>query len=136
MRDGFVMRYDTRASSDGLAGSEGAFLARSFWLADNLVLLGRRDDARRLFQRLLALRNDVGLLSEEYDPRAERLVGNFPRALSHIAPHQYRLQSEPDQQARRATIRPPRKSNVRAFLKLPARAVQRIGAQYQRSAKS
>ena len=97
MRDGFVMRYDTRASSDGLAGSEGAFLARSFWLADNLVLLGRRDDARRLFQRLLALRNDVGLLSEEYDPRAERLVGNFPRALSHIAPHQYRLQSEPDQ---------------------------------------
>jgi GH15 family glucan-1,4-alpha-glucosidase len=84
MADGFVRRYDPGASSDGLPGNEGAFLACSFWLADNLVLLGRRDDARRLFQRLLALRNDVGLLSEEYDPRAKRLVGNFPQAFSHI----------------------------------------------------
>ncbi len=84
MVDGFVRRYDPVASSDGLVGSEGAFLACSFWLADNLVLLGRRDDARRLFQRLLALRNDVGLLSEEYDPRAKRLVGNFPQAFSHV----------------------------------------------------
>jgi GH15 family glucan-1,4-alpha-glucosidase len=84
MSDGFVLRYDPGAGSDGLPGSEGAFLACSFWLADNLVLLGRRDDARRLFQRLLALRNDVGLLSEEYDPRAKRLVGNFPQAFSHI----------------------------------------------------
>jgi GH15 family glucan-1,4-alpha-glucosidase len=84
MVDGFVLRYDPSASSDGLPGREGAFLACSFWLADNLVLLGRRDDARRLFQRLLALRNDVGLLSEEYDPRAKRLVGNFPQAFSHI----------------------------------------------------
>jgi GH15 family glucan-1,4-alpha-glucosidase len=84
MVDGFVLRYDTATSSDGLTGSEGAFLACSFWLADNLVLLGRRDDARRLFQRLLTLRNDVGLLSEEYDPRAKRLVGNFPQAFSHI----------------------------------------------------
>ncbi len=85
MADGFVRRYDPGASSDGLPGSEGAFLACSFWLADNLVLLGRCDDARRLFQRLLALRNDVGLLSEEYDPRAKRLVGNFPQAFSHIS---------------------------------------------------
>ena len=82
--DGFVLRYDPRAGSDGLPGGEGAFLACSFWLADNLVVLGRRDDARRLFQRLLALRNDVGLLSEEYDPGAKRLVGNFPQAFSHI----------------------------------------------------
>ena len=65
-------------------GAREHFLACSFWLADNLVLMGRRDDARRLFQRLLALRNDVGLLSEEYDPRAKRLVGNFPQAFSHI----------------------------------------------------
>jgi len=84
MVDGFVLRYDPGASSDGLTGSEGAFLACSFWLADNFVLLGRHDDARRLFQRLLALRNDVGLLSEEYDPHARRLVGNFPQAFSHI----------------------------------------------------
>jgi GH15 family glucan-1,4-alpha-glucosidase len=84
LADGFVRRYDPGASSDGLPGSEGAFLACSFWLADNFVLQGRRDDARHLFQRLLALRNDVGLLSEEYDPRAKRLVGNFPQAFSHI----------------------------------------------------
>ena len=85
MRSGFVMRYDTRSGHDGLAGGEGAFLACSFWLADNLVLIGRREDARRLYERLLALRNDVGLLSEEYDVQAGRLIGNFPQALSHIA---------------------------------------------------
>ena len=85
MQDGFVMRYDTAAHRDGLPGGEGAFLPCSFWLADNFVLLGRREDARRLFERLLELCNDVGLLSEEYDPRAQRLVGNFPQALSHIA---------------------------------------------------
>lgn len=85
MADGFVLRYDTARGGDGLKGGEGAFLACSFWLADNLILLGRRDDAERLFNRLLALRNDVGLLSEEYDPHAKRLVGNFPQAFSHIA---------------------------------------------------
>ncbi len=83
--DGLVRRYNPERSSDGLPGNEGAFLACSFWLADNLVLLGRIDDARRLFERLLSLRNDVGLLSEEYDCRARRLVGNFPQAFSHIA---------------------------------------------------
>jgi GH15 family glucan-1,4-alpha-glucosidase len=83
--DGFVMRYDTRKDHDGLPEGEGAFLACSFWLADNLVLLGRHHDAKRLYERLLSLRNDVGLLSEEYDPHAKRLVGNFPQAFSHIA---------------------------------------------------
>jgi GH15 family glucan-1,4-alpha-glucosidase len=83
--DGFVLRYDPQARRDGLPEGEGAFLACSFWLADNLILLGRRRAARLLFERLLALRNEVGLLSEEYDPRAKRLVGNFPQAFSHIA---------------------------------------------------
>ena len=71
-------------TDDGLHGEEGAFLACSFWLADNYVLLGRADDARRLFERVLALRNDVGLLAEEYDTRAGRQVGNFPQAFSHM----------------------------------------------------
>ena len=84
MVDGFVMRYDTNVTKDGFRGNEGAFLACSFWLADNLILLGRHEEARRLFERLLSLRNDVGLLSEEYDPHAKRLVGNFPQAFSHI----------------------------------------------------
>lgn len=82
--DGFVRRYDTSASSDGLQGREGVFLACSFWLADNLVLINRREEARQLFERLLTLRNDVGLLSEEYDPTTRRFVGNFPQAFSHI----------------------------------------------------
>jgi GH15 family glucan-1,4-alpha-glucosidase len=85
MVDGFVMRYDTRSGKDGLPPGEGAFLACSFWFADNLLLLGRTREARRLFKRLSGLCNDVGLLAEEYDPRAKRLVGNFPQALSHIA---------------------------------------------------
>jgi GH15 family glucan-1,4-alpha-glucosidase len=83
--DGFVLRYDTSTSNDGLPSGEGAFLACSFWLADAYVMLGRFDDARVLFERLIALRNDVGLLAEEYDTQAKRLVGNFPQAFSHIA---------------------------------------------------
>ena len=83
--DGFLRRYDPATTRDGVPGSEGAFIACSFWLADAYVLTGRMDDARRLFERLLALRNDVGLLAEEYDTRAGRLVGNFPQAFSHIA---------------------------------------------------
>ena len=82
--DGFVLRYRTEEGGDGLPPGEGVFLACSFWLADNMVLQGRQNDARALFERLLDLRNDVGLLSEEYDPRARRLVGNFPQAFSHI----------------------------------------------------
>ena len=84
VRDGLVLRYRAEETDDGLVGDEGAFLVCSFWLADNYILLGRHDDARRLFERLLALRNDVGLLSEEYDPRARRMVGNFPQAFSHV----------------------------------------------------
>jgi GH15 family glucan-1,4-alpha-glucosidase len=83
--DGFLLRYDTHTSDDGLPGGEGAFLACSFWLADAYVLMKRLDDARRLFKRLLDLRNDVGLLAEEYDTGARRLVGNFPQAFSHVA---------------------------------------------------
>ncbi len=85
MKNGFVERYDTKKTDDGLAGSEGAFLACSFWLVTNLWLIGRKEDAKAMFERLLALRNDVGLLSEEYDPIRKRMVGNFPQALSHIA---------------------------------------------------
>ena len=85
MTDGFVRRYDTGSDVDGLPPGEGAFLACSFWLADNYVMIGRRPEARRMFERLLALRNDVGLLAEEYDPKAQRQVGNFPQAFSHIA---------------------------------------------------
>jgi GH15 family glucan-1,4-alpha-glucosidase len=85
MPDGFVLRYDTVTMNDGLPLGEGAFLACSFWLADAYVLLGRRDDARKLFERILSLRNDLGLLSEEYDLAAKRLLGNFPQAFSHIA---------------------------------------------------
>jgi GH15 family glucan-1,4-alpha-glucosidase len=83
--DGLVRRYRTEAVADGLPEGEGVFLACSFWYVDNLVMQGRHDEARALFTKLLALRNDVGLLAEEYDPRARRLVGNFPQAFSHIA---------------------------------------------------
>lgn len=82
---GFVLRYRTEKGADGLPPGEGAFLPCSFWLADNYSLQGREDEAKTLFETLLALRNDVGLLSEEYDPRTRRLVGNFPQAFSHLA---------------------------------------------------
>jgi GH15 family glucan-1,4-alpha-glucosidase len=85
--DGFVRRYqtDTDENVDGLQGTEGAFLMTSFWLADNLVLLGRHDEAKEVFERICGVCNDVGLLSEEYDPKANRLLGNFPQAFSHVA---------------------------------------------------
>ena len=85
MRDGLLRRYDTGKTSDGLKGGEGAFLACSFWLVTALFLIGRKTDAEALFGRLLALSNDVGLLSEEYDAKGARMLGNFPQALSHIA---------------------------------------------------
>ena len=87
MDHGFVLRYRTRddGSVDGLTGREGAFLACSFWMVDCLHMIGRAEEAEELFERLLALRNDLGLLSEEYDPLAGRLVGNFPQAFSHVS---------------------------------------------------
>ncbi len=85
LEDGFVLRYRASAQSDGLPGQEGAFLACSFWLAQAMFLCGRADEARALFKRLIGLCNDVGLLSEEYDPRAKRFTGNFPQAFSHVA---------------------------------------------------
>ncbi len=85
MKDGFVMRYDTEKVKDGLPPGEGVFLACSFWMVGSLKAIGREADARQLFERLIALCNDLGLLSEEYDPQRKRLVGNFPQAFSHIA---------------------------------------------------
>ena len=85
VRDGFVMRYSTEEVEDALPPGEGAFLACSFWLVDAYILQERFDEAERLFRRLVALRNDVGLLSEQYDPQLKRLVGNFPQAFSHLA---------------------------------------------------
>ena len=83
--DGFVQRYRSEGGVDGLPAGEGAFLACSFWLADAYAMQGREREARAMFERLLALRNDVGLLAEEYDPKAGRQVGNFPQAFSHLA---------------------------------------------------
>ncbi len=85
MHGGLVARYNTSSKVDGLGGSEGAFLACSFWMVDNYVLQGRLDEAKALFERLLALRNDVGLLSEEYDVKEQRQLGNFPQAFSHLS---------------------------------------------------
>jgi GH15 family glucan-1,4-alpha-glucosidase len=85
--DGFVLRYPTSGGEegvDGLPGDEGAFLACSFWLADDLAMIGRVAEARELFDKLLGIRNDVGLLAEEWDPRLQRQVGNFPQAFSHV----------------------------------------------------
>jgi len=83
--EGLVLRYQTDREVDGLPEGEGVFLPCSYWLADDLALMGRYEEARRLFERLLALCNDVGLVSEEYDPRAGRMVGNFPQAFTHVS---------------------------------------------------
>jgi len=84
MQNGFIQRYTEDPAVDGMPHGEGAFLACSFWLSDNYALQGRHDDAVRLFERLLNIRNDVGLLSEQYDPVAKRQLGNFPQAFSHV----------------------------------------------------
>jgi GH15 family glucan-1,4-alpha-glucosidase len=84
VNDEFVLRYEPDNSSDGLPPGEGAFLACSFWLVDNYILQGRDEDGRRLFERLLARCNDLGLLAEEFDPANGRMLGNFPQAYSHV----------------------------------------------------
>jgi GH15 family glucan-1,4-alpha-glucosidase len=84
MEDGFVLRYRSEAANDGLPAGEGTFLACTFWLVDNLALVGKLEEATEIFQRLLALRNDLGLLAEQWDPRVQRQVGNFPQALTHV----------------------------------------------------
>lgn len=83
--DGLVKRYHTTETADGLPPGEGTFLACSFWLVDNLALQGRIDDAHAMFERLVGLANDVGLLAEEYDTTAKRMVSNFPQAFTHVA---------------------------------------------------
>jgi GH15 family glucan-1,4-alpha-glucosidase len=85
MVNGLIRRYHTSETSDGLTGSEGVFLACSFWYVDNLVLQGQHQEARTMFERLLKLANDVGLLAEEYEPVGHRQLGNFPQAFSHLA---------------------------------------------------
>jgi len=103
MADGLVLRYSTESGVDALPAGEGAFLPCSFWLADCYALTGRRAEGEALFERLLALRNDVGLIAEEYDPRAKRMLGNFPQAMTHMAlVNTARLLSMPEADAKAA----------------------------------
>jgi len=114
--DGLVLRYSTDTDVDSLPAGEGAFLACSFWLADSYVLCGRRSDGEALFERLLALLNDVGLIAEEYDPRAKRMLGNFPQALTHMAlVNTAQLLSTPEHEARDSIARGKRPAGTGGF---------------------
>jgi GH15 family glucan-1,4-alpha-glucosidase len=113
--EGLIMRYSTDTSVDALPPGEGAFLPCSFWLADAYLLTGRRPEGEALFERLLSLSNDVGLFAEEYDPRAKRMLGNFPQALTHMAlVNTARLASMPEHQARSAGAKGERPSAAAA----------------------
>ena len=104
--DGLVLRYSTATNVDALPAGEGCFLPCSFWLADSYALTGRRREGEALFERLLSLSNDVGLLAEEYDPRAKRMLGNYPQALTHMAlVNTARLLSMPEHEARGAAAK-------------------------------
>jgi GH15 family glucan-1,4-alpha-glucosidase len=113
--DGLVLRYSTQSGVDALPAGEGAFLPCSFWLADCYALTGRRAQAEALFERLLSLRNDVGLLAEEYEPRTGRMLGNFPQALTHMAiVNSARLLSISEHEARSASAEGERPTSVAA----------------------
>ena len=85
LQDGLLLRFKPETEVDGLSGDEGVFLACSFWLSGVYQMMGREEDARSLFDRAASTRNDLGLLAEEYDPKQQRLLGNFPQAFSHFA---------------------------------------------------
>jgi hypothetical protein len=128
MDGGFVLRYDTEIVQDGLPPGEGAFLACSFWMVSALKAIGREQDARTLFNRLLALRNDLGLLSEEYDVDRKRLVGNFPPGLLPHLTHQRRLRPRTQRRHRPPSPPPqPRRSCIEAMNEQP----QKTSATYQ-----